>query len=306
MNWYKEVGSVPLGFNDSEILVNDINLKPKWVETPARFSEFHVKRKKDSLLIVIGESWTYGESLTNVATAIKKYDLSSQLLNCFGSRMATAMNTDYYQYAVPGNCNFYMFEELKRILNHVSDMNYKKIYICMQMTEPGREKAISNELAGHPLNELYDIDRKKINFKQWLEKYDEIFFNIYDDIIAEYKDRIVIDAILSKNFCCTTTPKRDYLFRIIETSWIQYSAKASGIKLEMPEFYAVGWMADMKENYSKTIEFDIEFLTHQLDIIEQSNRFLLNNENHCPHPKETAHALWAQFLLSKAGWDNAI
>jgi len=68
----------------------------------------------------------------------------------------------------------------------------------------------------------------------------------------------------------------------------------------------VGWMADMKENYSKTIEFDIEFLTQQLDIIEQSNQFLLNNENHCPHPDEISHALWAQFLLSNAGWNNAI
>ena len=306
MNWYKEVGATPSGFNNSEILLNDINLKPRWVEIPARFSEFHVKRKKDSLLIVIGESWTYGESLTNVATAIKKYNLYSQLSSCFGPRMAIEMNTDYYQYAVPGNCNFYMFEELKRILKYVSDMDYKKVYICMQMTEPGREKAIANELSGHPLDELYNTDRKKINFKQWLQEYDEIFFNIYNDIIAEYKDRIVIDAILSKNFCRTTTSKREYLFRIIETSWIQYSAKASGIKLKMPEFYAVGWMADMKENYSKTIDFDIEFLTQQLDIIEQSNQFLLNNENHCPHPNEIAHALWAQFLLSNAGWDNAI
>ena len=306
MNWYKEVGSVPLGFNDSEILVNDINLKPRWVETPARFSEFHVKRKKDSLLIVIGESWTYGESLTNVATAIKKYSLYAQLLNCFGSRMAVAMNVDYYQYAVPGNCNFYMFEELKRILKYISDMDYKKVYICMQMTEPGREKAIANELAGHSLDKLYDPDQKKINFKQWLMEYDEIFFNLYNDIIAEYKDKVIIDAILSKNFCRTITSKREYLFRIIETSWIQYSAKTSGIKLQMPDFYAVGWMADMKENYSKTIEFDIDFLTQQLDIIEQSNHFLLNNENHCPHPKEIAHALWAQFLLSKSGWNNAI
>ena len=88
MNWYKEVGATPSGFNNSEILLNDINLKPRWVEIPARFSEFHVKRKKDSLLIVIGESWTYGESLTNVATAIKKYNLYSQLSSCFGPRMA--------------------------------------------------------------------------------------------------------------------------------------------------------------------------------------------------------------------------
>ena len=35
----------------------------------------------------------------------------------------------------------------------------------MQMTEPGREKAIANELTEHPLDKLYDINRKKINFK---------------------------------------------------------------------------------------------------------------------------------------------
>ena len=138
MNWYKwqinRDEGLSLYSNHSELWINDENLKPDWIEKPAKFTEFHVKRGKENLLLVIGESWTYGESLDGIATAHEKYNIKVQLTYSFGANMALSMDTDYYQYAVPGNCNFYMFNELERILPRLNSMGYKKIYVCLQMT----------------------------------------------------------------------------------------------------------------------------------------------------------------------------
>jgi len=288
--------------SEIEILVNEQNLKPDWVTLPALNSEFFVKRKKDKLLIVIGESWTYGESLKDIATGLQRYSLSSQLTGCFGSKMTLMMNSDYYQYAVPGNCNFYMFQELPRILEYVSSLEYKEIYVCMQMTDPSREMAIAQKLVDTSLNVLYK-GSEKISFNNWLKQYDELFFKWFDQILNFYKTKCnITSAIIWKNFCCTNTDVRYESFKVIEQSWIQYSARTMGQQLEMPEFYSIGWLASMQELYNKQLTFDITYLNKQIDIIEKSNNFLTGNMYHYPHPNETAHMLWAQYLGRQAGW----
>jgi hypothetical protein len=221
--------------------------------------------------------------------------------------MALMMGADYYQYAVPGNCNFYMFQELSRILEHVSTMGYKQVYICMQMTEPGREHAIANKLEDTPFQNFYTNVTPNISFENWIQQYDESFFKWFDSIILKFKNVVNIkDAILWKNFCSTNTKDRYDSFRVVEQSWIQYSARTMGYAIDMPQIYSVGWLASMQEQYNKQIIFDTNSLMNQLDIIEKSNNFLKGNPYHHPHPTEIAHMLWAQYLAKQAGWINDI
>ena len=68
---YREIplSEVPVVFENSfmnnvqKFLVTDDNMKPMHIEIPAQNTEFHVMRGSDTLLIVIGESWNYGEAL---------------------------------------------------------------------------------------------------------------------------------------------------------------------------------------------------------------------------------------------------
>lgn len=309
MNWYefteypfKNFNHHHFLHNDHKIFKNDINKKPPWINLHAENSEFHVRRNKEELLLVIGESWTYGESLPNVATAIGKYDLISQLTNCFSSRMANTMGVDLYQYAVPGNCNYYMFEELKRILSYIKQFNYKKIYLCIQMTEPGREAAISNLITNHPLEHLLDFDIR-CSFLDWLKKYDEIFFEDLNNTIVNSK--LNIDCLLWKNFCSINTDKRNYNFKICETSWIQYSSRFSGDPMPAPSFYAIGWLDNFIKNY-RHINFDTNYLNDNIDLIERSNNYLTGHPLHYPHPNEMMHCLWSQFLIRSANWVSGI
>jgi len=172
-------------FSYDKILINDQNLKPQWVEHPAEYTEFHCIRNSETLFLNIGESWAYGESLPGIATGIQKYDLGSQLENSFGGKIANYLNCDYYQYAVPGNCNAYMYIELERILQYIQEnFTYRKIFLCAQITEPSREEAALEFLPQtHPMHNMY-YRTKKITFQEWLKSYDEIFLKIIYNIMT--------------------------------------------------------------------------------------------------------------------------
>ena len=292
-------------YTDIKIFYNDKNLKPDWVEHEAKFSEFHIKRKKKNILLVIGESWTYGESLPKVETGIGRFNFDSQIINCYGPAMTVTMDCDYYQYAVPGNCNAFMFQELGRILEYIWSLDYEKIYVSMQMTEPSREKPILQRLEDHPLHKLYTDTTEVIDFKEWLKRYDEIFFNIYDREIKKYNDpNKKIIPILWKNFCSINTTNRNYNFDILNDSWIKYSASCLGVKLEMPSFYAVEWLAGFQEDFGHKIKFDARYVSGMLNIIEKSNNYLHDNPYHFPHPNDEMHLKWANYLLNKTGWKH--
>jgi hypothetical protein len=285
------------------VQINDQNLKPYWVEHPALHTEFFVKRNKKNLLLVIGESWTYGETLPGIATGIQQYNFLTQLTLGFSAKMAVTLDTDLYQYAVPGNCNFYMFSELDRILSYVSNLQYETIYVCMQMTEPSREQSLIKELEknNHPLQDLI-FPKQKMTFTEWLTKYDNIFFDEYEKIISKYKN---LNCILWKNFCSVNTESVNRTFNIINTTWIEYSSKVLSADIVSPTFYSAGWLDTIVKDYQQ-IKFDRSELLRQLDLIEASNAFIKANSLHSHHPNQFGHLLWSQFLLRKAGWVNDI
>lgn len=312
MNWYEYRITVPECHHTvidgvDKLFINDENLKPHWVAYPANYTEFHVKRNKDTLLIIVGESWTYGESLPNVATGAQQYSLDSQLVNCFGPKIAVMLNSDLYQYAVPGNCNLYISMELERILEYVSTMHYKKIYVCIQMTECGRDNAVVEANPNSILSSLINGNIKEDTFDNWLKKYDETFFEYYSQLLKKYKN-LNLDAVIWKNFCKTNTNLRNYEFKIIETSWIQYSAKILGVKLEMPKFFASGWLDHIKHKDPgfKKIIFDDEMILEELNKIEKSLDLIKSNQLHRQHPSATGHTLWAQYLARMSGWVDGI
>jgi len=285
----------------TDVVLTDHNLKPDWITVPAEYTEFHIKRNKETLLVFIGESWAYGETVRGIATATQQYNFEAQLVYTVGSRLAVMLDSDLYQYAVPGNCNFYMFSELERILKHTSTMRYKKIYVCMQMTEPSRENSISIKIKekNHTLKNLLPPS-EKISFNAWLEKYDDIFFDWYERIISQYNN---LDCILWKNFCRINSKNTDRTFKIIDKTWIQYSANCLGKQIAAPAFYTVGWLDNIMKDYH-TVSFDKKTILSEIDIIEQSNAFIQTNVLHSNHPNEFGHLLWAQYLARKSGWNN--
>lgn len=293
MNWQKIKFTSPLDFGTDEILINDENLKPDWVEHPAKFTELFLNRNKKTLTIVIGESWTYGEALRNISTGLQKYNLETQLADSFGPKLSLLLDSDYYQYAVPGNCNAYMFIELSRILKYVDLLNYEKINLFVQITEPAREMPIMYKLTDHPLQKLYKEDLD-VTFDQWLSEYDDIFLTLLSNEIKKYSN---INCVVWKNFCCFQHKEKYENLSILRESWIQFSSRFLGNPIEMQKFQSVGWLHEFQNKF-KHIKYSNDMLIKELDKIEAANSFIKNNYLHSNHPNLVGHNLWALNLYN--------
>lgn len=297
MNWY-DVDKATLDnlesvYHDAKISKNDDNIKPDWISHHAENTEFHILRKKDELLIVIGESWTYGESLPKIATGIQQYNLESQLRYAFGPKLAIALDFDLYQYAVPGNCNYYMIRSVERIVEHVTkNFNYKKIHLCFQLTDPGRELAVSNKLTDE-FAEMYNFQNK--TFDEWLVEYDELFLNKLEEIHKKNN----IEILVWKNFCSFNNKKQYTTLKLIQQTWIQFSAELLGIQLDAQKFQSVGWFDDFSSQFRGRLILDYIKINSELDKIERSNNFIKTNIFHNNHPTRLGHQVWADKLYNE-------
>lgn len=293
MEWYEYTTSLP-AYKDYKIFKNDINLKPDWVEHPAENTEFHVIKGRNTVLVVVGESWTYGESLPGIATGIQQYSLDSQLAYAFGPLLSNKLNVDLYQYAVPGNCNFYMYSSLDRILDYLtSNFNYKNIKVCIQMTEPSREHPIINKLIP-PYQTLYDIKEVK-TFNEWLVRYDEILLDECNRVQSQYN----VEVLVWKNFCPFQNKKEYTNLNLIKETWIQFSGRMLGVNAGNQRFQSVGWFDNFYNENKSLMKFDLSELSKELDEIEISNKFIKGNKLHNNHPTSIGHKLWAENIYNE-------
>jgi len=288
-----------------KVFLRDDGFKPNHIKIPARNTEIWAKRGKKDLLLNIGESWTYGEGLQDIATGIGKFDLGSMLRHSFGARLATMLDTDFYQYAVPGNSNLAMSHTLKRILDEFDTSKYENIYVCFQVTEPSREMQQQKELVkwNHPLKNLYDttyLQNKELDLQHWLEEYDSYLYSYIDDVVSKYSN---VSTVVWKNFCSSNS-RNKYNFNLIDQSWIQFSAKINGHNIKMPSFYNAGWLDDLIRDYKQINFTDHKYIAQQLETIEACNNYLGSCPDHRPHPMEVQHSLWALNIYFKSGWTN--
>jgi len=273
-----------------KIIINHNNIKPPHINQDVQNTEFWIKRKRKECTVVLGESWTYGESLMNLVSSNQhKFDLETQINHCWGTTTATLLDTDYYQYAVPGNNNATIFGAVERILQTVCPL-YDTVYLLIQMTEPAREEIIVNDLQEqkHPLAKLYDQDYVKgMTVKEWCVQNEDILFTQLETTLSKFKN---VKTTAWKNFC-TLQNKNDYNFKILEETWIEFSARVNGHKVNSPDFYVAGWLQNFLKIFPG-IEHTMEYFNKQLDLIEASNKFLKECHDHIPHPGSGAHKLW--------------
>jgi len=275
------------------------------------FADFFIKRNKKTLFVNIGESWTYGERLPSldnsytIGTGAGKYSFGSQLLYSFGPLMTKELDSDLYQYAVPGNSNINMLVELDRILSYVSTLDYEKIYVSLQVTESHRDREYTARpyFNSTPLSKIYPVSdtfkNMPMSYEQWVKMYHSILMDWYQDTLNKYSN---VSAIVWSNFCCFGTEK-DYTFTHIKPSWIAHSANLLGVEYQEPSVFNVAAI-DPKDSFFKhdVIKLDLEWASDQLSKIDRALTFIRRNKYHDNHPNVEGHSEWAKYLLEKSKW----
>lgn len=294
------------------LFLNDEFIRSPGANPNIQFADYYIQRGKKTLFINIGESWTYGETLprltgdSTIATGNNIFDFGSQLLYSFGPNLSIMLDSDLYQYAVPGNSNVNMFTELDRILNFFKhNTQYEKIYLAMQATECARD-FVYNTLdycKKSPLNKMLVNNQIElpITLDNWVSMYYDTIQDWYHDTLNKYSD-LNIDSILWSNFCTFET-KKEYKFKRIKPTWIAYSAQLENKEYEQPLFFNTAMLIGIEDVFKNNIIIDREWAMYQMDLIEKSFNFIqLESKYHNNHPTIEGHRVWASYLAKMSGW----
>lgn len=145
-------------------------------------TEFFAGRDSDHLLIVVGESWTYGDTEVRKASVIPETPelFSRALTDTFAAKTAKALNCDLHQWGWPGQCTSYIFRRAEEILFYYKqNKTYKTITMILQVTEFYRDyvtyTATKNSLsADHHVIKLGDgILAKGSDPIEWLSFWEQ-------------------------------------------------------------------------------------------------------------------------------------
>lgn len=256
------------------------------------------KTGSKDLLLVVGESWSYGDSLSPYVKAMDKLDnIPYRVSTVFGGKLASHFKSDLFLYTQPGNANGNYFSKIEDVLNFIfNDLKYEKVRLVMQLTSPGRDLYNEPKIFEH-LFSMKKNNHPILNLNDWCIEYDKLFFERLNEIIIKYP---IYDTVLWKNFNEFFYKNRDYKFKVIETPFLRYGVEFCGEDVELPMNYESYFFEVMEKIYNLKITND-EVL-NQINLLDTTFKKLglstLNNW----HPNDGGH--WTLATLIREKFNN--
>ena len=258
--------------------------------------------KKDTLVITLGESWTYGDSL----------DEEHRRSQIYGRLIANALDADYINIARCGASNSWILKRAQQVIKRPDLDSYKNVYIVFTFTESGR-----------------DFERKSdwlVNYTSYYEDYqDNITIDFYDQIFNDLEDTwtktldtIVnnlpknVQVVLGQNF-----PWHEHFYSFdygnkvlkLEKNWIE--AISNEYKLASPPRarFVTGWVWNLMTGINDILSIDdtsvykmwtLDKLDSALKVNEWLDTSPVNlNKTASKHPNPTGHKIWADYIVKQ-------
>jgi hypothetical protein len=272
------------------------NFNPADIHTFRQWYSEDIK-DKDTLLITVGDSWTWGDHLGNI-----DWDQASddpvRLTQIFGRKLADKLDADWVNLARPGCSNYWMLEKLQDIQPFIQQARYKKIRVVVTLTEDLREATYSRRIQ---VNDVYQglwtrsigITDFLVQVESYLLRKLEKYFNELPTVTA-YVQRAFTDV-----WPANSSPL------LLKKSWcdvIQDNVNFNNYKRPVP---FIGQMSinPLTEKYIvQNPERKQEFL-NIMEVVGTRWNFLgastYNLKGSTCHPNPAGHELWAEYLYSQ-------
>jgi hypothetical protein len=241
---------------------------------------------KENLLITIGDSWTWGDSLgCSIHTENNK---SYRYENFYTGILSKKLNADWLMLAKCGTNNRWIMARYSEICNSINKgfyKNYNKVFVHVNFTEQFRDI----ESFSHDIKDDYDSignfaeyyfastvlnNLKKINTDFTYHTYGQNFWNFPFE--------------RSQNWLPDVW--QDLLFRHQEIHYRVKTAMVSSIAHQPFQKYCVG------KNLKK-LQDDFKAQTvEMLRLIRHMEESKLNSAEGTKHPSELGHKIWADYL----------
>jgi hypothetical protein len=230
-----------------------------------------------TLVVTIGDSWTYGADLSNDNEEFR-------INNVYGRIVSDKINTDWLNLGQSGSNNFFIAERAEEFGRIVNQLDYKKVYMICTFTEIGRS-----------FNSHHDL---YIDYIKWFDNnHIDNFLHFLNatcvDRIKKVAQKHGIKLIVGTNFVDAIGIDSDVLlpipwFRLLEIKCpIVAYAGSTGVS----RLHAV--LQFVKNNDAGYKKWMIN-LINQAKYVDQttSSQKLINQ-----HPNADGHRIWANYIL---------
>lgn len=241
---------------------------PQWSRVSNVFS--YVDKGAD-LLITVGDSWTYGDSLgkTQVRNGID--DTQYRLEHVYGKRLSDLTGYSWINLALPGGSNEWMLNSLCQLLPKIN----QSAVCVITLTESGRHE------------ELKFIDQSLPTQQLVLT---HLLARTYDRICQLQKQYKKIRFVVAHNF----TDSAAGIIDLCDRSWLEVLL---GQQIQKNTHVVVSDYIKYMNSTRKYVDV--------LDVIARAEQRidLMDNCEYCNkedtrHPNEQGHALWAEYLFN--------
>jgi len=228
---------------------------------------YYKNNGKDKLLITIGESWTWGDSLE---------DHGYNRLDCvWGNKLSTMLDTDWINIARKGASNLWIFYQIEELIRY-GKLDYDHIQIVTCCTEWGRE-----------YNENWEWHDQKPLLQHPLEQNKRLI-----DYATESLQKLDTDILLTHNFCDPSFWQHN--LPQLDKNWIEITCE----NLNMGYDFVVPTIAHY-DKLRKT-EIKLEDLVRLQDKSLRLVDFLTNSKYNynkaSKHPTPESHKFWANYI----------
>lgn len=288
-------------------------IKKLMVETtfqPNLNTEVWLKRGKRNLVIVVGESWSWGDSMGGQHIHLVD-NTEHRINNNLGIPAAIHYDSDFCLCAVPGGNNVNITMSLRRLINETYD-EYDSIRCIIQITEPSRD---TTQLNSYPLINytIPDEFRFKNFYKEILESPVSIqeFYVWYHHKLKSLYDRIIhrpkIKYLFWRNFTrWATTPYENS----IDINMVEQIGKLTDDPIIAPVDLATFYWEHIYEHnsrgeiqFTKFTDADLEFVRGEIDKVLKYFEWYPRHHGattgyfHGTHPSELTHKMWGDKIV---------
>ena len=247
-------------------------------------------QSKKHLLICIGDSWTWGDSLGGTTSQFNNKE--ARYNEFYTNKLAKKLESDWLMIAWCGTSNTWIMKQymiIKKAIESGYYEKYENIYVHVSLTELFREIYIARQI----------VDSKLKNIKTF-EDFSKSYFEI--TVLNRLKELSPIPKFhsFSKNFWdidinCDhynfiNTTWQDLLFREQEIDYKIITPMVSGVAIPPFQKYC-------KERKLKNVLEGFKQQTkHMTELVRLFDESKLNSVEQTRHPTAEGHMIWSDHL----------
>ncbi len=258
----------------------------------------YCKTESKRLLVVIGESWTYGDNLKpHVRCVEDKDNIPYRVSTIFAGKVATYLKSDLLLNSQPGNCNINHYYRLREYIDTIKENgSYDEVFLIFQLTSPGRD--YRNNMVDEPIKHLFSKTPNQypvLEYNDWQHEYDKTYFNLIEEQVKRIPFK---SSVVWKNFNEFHYKGREqFSFNVIEHPFMRLVVQMSGYDFEPSKNMEHTFYENLHELYNlkvdtKTLEEEIDKQNKGLSLLGKS---MLNNF----HPNEQGHWFLTALIIDK-------